>query len=206
MNKIEIVPPGYRKNAQGHLIPETTIKPIDLARDALVQELIGRAKQSSELLLDFKNATFADVLAFVQLSAEEYDTKLGGKKGNVTLYSFDGRYKVNLAKADNIKFDERLQAAQALIDECIADWSADSSPEIKVIVQQAFDTDKEGNISTGRVLGLRRLEIKDERWQRAMKAIGESVQVVGTKQYVRFYERVGDTEQYNAISLDMATV
>lgn len=200
------IPAGYRKNAQGHLIPESAIKPIDLERDALVQELIGRAKSTSSQLHDFKNATFADVLAFVQMSAEEYDTKIGGKKGNVTLYSFDGRYKVNLAKADNIKFDERLQAAQALIDECIADWSADSSPEIKVIVQQAFDADKEGNISTGRVLGLRRLDIKDERWQRAMKAIGESVQVVGTKQYVRFYERVGDTDQYNAISLDMANV
>ncbi|AKU21897.1 DUF3164 family protein [Massilia sp. NR 4-1] len=198
--------PGYRKNALGHLIPESKIKPIDLARDALVQELVAKAKTNSELLASFKSQTFADVHAFVQLSAEQYDAQIGGKKGNLTLFSFDGRYKVNVAKADNISFDERLQAAKALIDECIADWSRDSAPEIKVLVQQAFDTDREGNISTGRVLGLRRLEITDERWQRAMKAIGESVQVVGSKQYVRFYERVGDTDQYAPISLDVAKV
>lgn len=39
-----------------------------------------------------------------------------------------------------------------------------------------------------------------------MKAIGESVQVIGTKQYVRFYERVGDSDRYAPISLDMVAV
>ncbi|MYM80560.1 DUF3164 family protein [Duganella sp. FT50W] len=200
------VPEGFRKNAQGHLIPVDTIKPIDLARDSLVQELIEGAKAQNKALAQFKAGVFADVAAFVTLSAEQYEAKLGGKKGNVTLVSFDGRYKVNVATAENITFDERLQAAKGLIDECIHDWSRDSGPEIKVIVQQAFDTDKEGNISTGRILGLRRLDIKDERWQRAMQAIGESVQVIGTSQYVRFYERVGSTDQYQPISLDVAKV
>lgn len=206
MEEVQQVPQGYRKNALGHLIPEDTIKPIDLARDALVVELIEKAKAHRATLTNFKTQTFTDVHAFVQLSAEQYDAKVGGAKGNVTLTSFDGKYRVNVAKAENISFDERLQAAKALIDECIADWSRDSSPEIKVLVQQAFDTDKEGNISTGRVLALRRLDIKDERWMRAMLAIGESVQVVGTTQYVRFYERIGESGEYSAISLDMAKV
>lgn len=200
------IPAGYRQDAQGRLIPEAMIKPIDMARDTLVQELIVNAQSLSKQIGDFKVKVFGDVAAFVQLSAEQYDTKLGGKKGNVTLYSFDGRYKVQVATAENIVFDERLQAAKSLIDECIAEWSQGSTPEIRVLVQEAFQTDKEGNLNTGRILGLRRLEIVDERWQRAMKAIGESVQVVGSKQYIRFYERVGDTEQYAPISLDIAAV
>ena len=177
-----------------------------MERDSLVQQLIDGAKAVNTQIADFKVRTFGDVAAFIQLSTEQYDTKLGGKKGNVTLYSFDGRYKVQVATAENIVFDERLQAAKALIDECIAEWSQGSSPEIRVLVQEAFQTDKEGNLNTGRILGLRRLEITDDRWQRAMKAIGESVQVVGSKQYVRFYERVGDTDQYAPISLDIAAV
>jgi hypothetical protein len=199
-------PPGYRKDAQGRLVPETMIKPIDLERDALVQTLMADAKALSQQIADFKIKTFGDIGAFVQLSAEQYDTKRGGKKGNVTLYSYDGRYKVQFATSDNMVFDERLQAAKSLIDECIEQWSQGSSPEIQVLVQEAFQTDKEGNLNTGRILGLRRLDIKDARWQRAMTAIGESVQVVGSKQYVRFYERVGDTDQYAAISLDIAAV
>lgn len=200
------VPAGYLKDAQGRLVPESLVKPIDKARDHLVQELINKAVGVKTALVEFKKTTFADIAAFVDLSLEQYDTKLGGKKGNVTLFSFDGKYKVQFAVSENIQFDERLQAAKSLIDECITEWSQGSSPEIQVLVQDAFKTDSEGNLNHGRILGLRRLDIADERWKRAMQAIGESVQVVGSKQYVRFYQRRDETDQYDAIALDMAAL
>ena len=200
------IPEGYRADAKGCLVPESMIKPIDRARDELVQELAHQAKGVSDSLRDFKAKVFADINAFVDLSAEQYDVKLGGKKGNLTLFSFDGAFKVQVAIAEHMVFDERLQAAKHLIDECIIDWSQGSRDEIKVLVQSAFQTDKEGKINTGRVLALRRLDIRDEKWQKAMQAIGESLQVVGSKEYVRFYERIGNTDQYRPISLDVAAV
>lgn len=202
----QTIPAGYQQDAQGRLIPEALIKPIDRERDTLVRELINKAAAVNKTLADFKTATFNNINAFIDLSVEQYDVKLGGKKGNVTLFSFDGKYKVQFAVSENIQFDERLQAAKELIDECIKEWSQGSSPEIQVLVQDAFKTDKEGNLNHGRILGLRRLDIKDERWQRAMVAIGESVQVVGSKQYVRFYQRRDGTDQYDAISMDFASV
>lgn len=200
------IPDGYRQDAKGCLIPESLIKPIDLQRDQLVRELADKAKALSRDIAAFKTGAISDIDAFVQLSAEQYNVKLGGAKGNLTLYSFDGGYKVIIAQAERMQFDERLQAAKQLIDECITDWSQGSRDEIKVLVQAAFQTDKEGKINTGRVLALRRLEIRDEKWQTAMTAIGESLQVVGSKEYVRFYERIGDTDQYQAINLDIAAV
>ena len=140
------------------------------------------------------------------MSAAEYGVKIGGSKGNVTLLSFDGRYKIQRAIAESLSFDERLQAAKELIDQCITDWSQGSSPEIRALVNDAFQVDQAGKINTGRVLGLRRLDIKDERWLKAMTAISEAVQVVGSKAYVRVYERVGDTGQYQPIPLDVAGV
>jgi hypothetical protein len=205
MQTKQSIPAGYRQDAQGRLVPESMLKPIDKARDELVEEMFKKAVVVRDTLVKFKSAVFEDVNAFVSLSAEQYGVSLGGKKGNVTLYSFDGHYKVQVATAENLVFDERLQAAKALIDECIREWSQGSRPEIQVLVQDAFKTDKEGNLNTGRVLGLRRLEITDDKWQRAMKAIGESVQVVGSKQYIRFYERVGESDQYTPISLDIAS-
>ncbi|MRD73306.1 DUF3164 family protein [Rhodocyclus tenuis] len=200
------IPKGYRADANGRLVPETMIKPIDRARDELVQELARQARIVSDGLREFKSRVFADINAFVDLSAEQYGVTLGGKKGNLTLFSFDGAFKVQVAIAEHMVFDERLQAAKHLIDECIIDWSQGSRDEIKVLVQSAFQTDKEGKINTGRVLALRRLDIRDEKWQKAMQAIGESLQVVGSKEYVRFYERIGDTDQYRPISLDVAAV
>ncbi|MBK1890701.1 DUF3164 family protein [Undibacterium sp. 14-3-2] len=198
--------PGFMLNAVGHYVPESMVEPIDKQRDQLVKELLSKATDVKSALVEFKNSAFADIAAFIELSAEEYNTKVGGKKGNVTLYSFDGQYKVQFAVAEKIKFDERLQVAKNLIDECIKAWSEGSSPEIQVLVQSAFETDKEGNLNHGRILSLRRYAIKDERWQRAMLAISESIQVVGSKQYVRFYQRREGTDQYDAISLDFASV
>lgn len=202
----EQIPDGYWKDARGSLIPESKIRPMDRERDRLVRELYDEAFQASKHLNRLKARIFGDIAAFIELSAESYQTRIGGKKGNVTLYSFDGRYRIQRAIQERIAFDERLLAAKALIDECLRDWTADARPEIQTIVAQAFATDKEGQINTARVLALRRYDIDDPRWLNAMRAIGEAVQVIGSKSYVRVYERVGDTEEYRAIPLDIASV
>lgn len=206
MNAQQTTPAGYRKNAQGHLIPESLIKPIDIERDRLVQHLVDRASELNGELADYKAVAFGDIEAFVEMSAEQYGAKVGGKKGNVTLFSFDGRYKIQRAVQERIAFDERLQAARALIDECFQEWTQNARPEVIALVNDAFRADTNGEIRTARVLALRRFAISDERWQRAMTAIGEACQVIGSKSYIRIYEREGDTDQYRPISLDIAGV
>jgi hypothetical protein len=198
------IPPGYRQNAHGHLVPETSIKEIDLLRDELVVQLFADAKKINATLAELRHRAFADIQAFAQLSAEKYGAKIGGKKGNLTLVSFDGRYKILRAISDQLVFDERLQAAKALIDACLTEWSEGSRPEIRTLINDAFQVDKEGNIDTGRVLSLRRLNIVDERWKRAMEAIGESLRVSVSRSYIRIYERVGETDRYDQIPLDLA--
>lgn len=206
MNMKQTTPPaGMRENRNGHYVPESQIKAIDLARDTLVLEKITRALQLRQELQEFKRGLFDDIAAFVQLSAEQYGARVGGDKGNVTLVSYDGRYKMIRAIQDSILFDERLQAAKALIDECLNDWTEGARVELRALVNNAFRVDQDGNIKTGEVLGLRRLKFDDDRWQQAMAAISDAVTVVSSKTYVRFYER-DDRGMYHPISLDMAAV
>ncbi len=197
---------GYWVDARGVMTPESLIKDIDRDREQLVGELVEMVIAASASLRELKLRAFGDIQAFIDLSAEKYGAVKGGKKGNITLYSFDGRYKIQRAIQDRIAFDERIQTAKSLIDDCLADWTEGARPEIKAIISEAFSTDKEGNINTGRVLALRRLEIEDERWNNAMTLIGEAVQVIGSKSYIRVYERVGDSDEYRAIPLDIAGV
>ncbi|MEQ1967392.1 DUF3164 family protein [Xenorhabdus nematophila] len=199
-------PEGYWVNAKGILTPISVLKEIDKERDDLVGEIVKMSVKVNQALYELKSRAFADIQAFVDLSAEKYGATKGGKKGNVTLYSYDGCYKIQRAMQDKIAFDERLQAAKTLIDECLADWTEGARPEIQTLINQAFITDKEGDINVGRVLALRRLNIEDERWVNAMVAIGEALQVVGSKSYLRVYERIGDTDQYQPIALDIAGV
>ncbi len=196
----------FRRNAKGHLVPVDQIKDIDRLRDDLVQDVIAKATALQEEMRRVKDQIATEVEAFLELSAREYGTAYGGKKGNVTLSSFDGQYQVKRAVADHLAFDERLQVAKELIDQCIHTWTAGSSSEVQALVEHAFQTDKEGKISTARVLGLRSLNIKDEKWQKAMQAIMDSIQVTGSKSYLRFYERQGEDGPYRQISLDVAAL
>lgn len=205
-NTAQNTPNGYRKDAKGRLIPVESIKPIDLTRDALVVEIINKALDVNKMLAQFKATVFADIQAFIELSAERYGAKVGGAKGNTTLTTFDGRFMIKRAVSDTLTFDEGLQAAKALIDECVHEWTEGARSEIRALINDAFNVDKEGKISTGRILSLRRLDIQDEKWQRAMAALSDSVRVQCSKSYIRVYERVGDTDQYIAIPLDIAGV
>ncbi|MCG9059453.1 DUF3164 family protein, partial [Laribacter hongkongensis] len=63
------IPEGYKRDARGSLIPVDRIKPIDLARDELVREIVARAKGVNECLAEFKARSFEDIGAFVELSA-----------------------------------------------------------------------------------------------------------------------------------------
>lgn len=202
--KVMIEGKEYWRDAKGNLTPAELVKEIDKARDALVHEWVERGRDLSKAISHFKEGIFGDVQAFIELSAEKYGAKVGGNKGNVTLFSYDGKYKIQRAINESLQFDERIQAAKVLIDECLNEWSEGSRPELKALIERAFNVDKEGNLNTSRILGLRRVEIQDSRWQNAMQAISESVQVVSSKAYIRLYERAGETDQYVPIALDVA--
>ncbi|WP_035276492.1 DUF3164 family protein [Desulforegula conservatrix] len=198
------IPEGYMQNSLGHLVPVETISDIDKARNELVMDLVARAKIVQSVMTEFKGSAMGDIQAFVELSAEKYGANLGGKKGNVLLTSFDGRYRVQRSMSEYIIFDERLQVAKSLIDECIHEWTDGARVEIKALVEHAFKTDAEGRVSTGRILGLKSISIDHPKWRQAMLAITDSMQIAGTKAYVRLYERVGDDDRWEPISLDMA--
>lgn len=193
-------------DARGRLVPKHMIPDIDQERDRLVREIVIQAQDLQREMIVFKTSAMGDVGAFVELSAEKYDVILGGQKGNVSLVSFDGRMRVQIAIAERITFDERLKAAKALVDECLTRWTDGGREEIKVLVNDAFQVDKDGCINVRQILGLRRFKINDDVWQRAMDAISDSVQVMGSKSYIRIYQRSGPDDRWRQIALDMAAL
>ena len=198
--------PGYMQDAKGNLVPEDKVKPIDKVQNELVYRLCQMAQDQSAVLAVFKRHTAGELAAFIDLSGAEYGVQVGGDKGNVTLLSFDGRFKVMRQISDSISFGPQLLAAKQLIDNCVHRWAACANDNIRALVNHAFQTDKTGQINTARVLALRQLDIKDDEWLRAMQAIADSIQTQSSKPYVRFYERNDLTGEYLPISLNVAAV
>lgn len=205
MSNQQSIPNGYKQNAVGHLVPIGKIGDLELLKDDLVMRIINQALNLQTMMMTVKTQSMTDIDAFMKLAAEQYDTVLGGERGNVQLLSFDGKYKVIIAIDDNQTFDEKLTIAKQLIDECILDWTQDSNDNVRAIIQDAFQVDTAGNLNKSRIFGLFRLKnIKDPKWAKAMEALKDSIQVVSSKRYMRLYQRVGDEGKYQQISLDMA--
>lgn len=196
----------FMEDAKGNLMPIANVRPEDKLQDETVRKIMGYARSLSAQIARFKGHTVADLGSFDALLEQEYGTKIGGKKGNRTYQTIDGKMKVQVQVSDLISFGPELQIAKTLLDECLTEWSAESRPEIQAIVTRAFNTDKEGQINKSELFMLLRLDIEDERWQRAMEAIRNSITVTGSKEYVRFYERASANDEWHAVTIDLAKV
>lgn len=181
------IPAGFMLRGDGTLVPESKVKPLDKLRDDLVQKRFAKAEEVSELARRVRDETLSEVEAFVQLSVEQYGAKYDGR--SVTITSFDGLRQIQVERRALMHFNEQLAAAQSLIGECIDDWAEGSSVEIRALVDLAFRPNKAGQVSVQNVMRLRQLEVKDERWQRAMQALLDAIQSDNSVQYVRFYSR-----------------
>lgn len=195
----------YWKDAKGNLVAPENVRESDKLADAIVRELYGKARKINADLTEFKQTAMDDIRTHLALVAEKYGVKLRGKKGNRVLYSYDGAIKITINIQDRIKFGEELAAAEELINECMAEWTHDANPNLRTIVEKAFQADAEGKISVYRVLDLLRLEIHDNRWRKAMAAIKDSIRVIDSKEYVRVYVR-GEDGAYEALPLNIAAV
>lgn len=194
---------NMRQNALGHLVPESLIKPLDLLRDEVVLKQVAKAKELQLHMQAAKVQMQQEIADYLDLSASEYGVSYGGAKGNVTLSSFDGQFKVERAIGEHRIFDERIQAAKAQIDACIARWSEGSSAEIRALVDHAFRVNKQGRIDVNQVLSLRQLKIDDPEWREAMDAIADAITTVAKTEYIRLYQR-SPIGKYMVISLDWA--
>jgi len=195
----------YYRDGQGRLVPEDLVADIDKARDALVRELCEGAKARRAELKSFREWAMGEIMAFLELAFEKHNVRFGGLKGNVTLPTFGGEGRIQIAVAERMDVNEGIHVAEQMVVDCVKTWSEGSRPELLVLVQDAFRVDKKGQINVRNLVSLRRIKIENETWKRAMDAIADALFPAGSKQYVRFYERAEDG-QYKAISLDFAAM
>ena len=197
----EIDGKSYMEDPKGALIPLDLVKPIDQLRDQTVRQLIAHAHALADQIARFRGQCFDDLGLFWALIADKYGAKDLG--GNVTLTSFDGCYKVQFQVADRLNFTPDLQEAKSLIDVCLSQLAADTNNKARAIVNRAFDLDDEGKISHAQLIMLTRIDIDDERCQRALDIVRESVRTIGSMGHVRFYNRPHSKAKWQVIAADL---
>jgi hypothetical protein len=99
-----------------------------------------------------------------------------------------------------------MEVAKTMVYDCIRAWSKGADDHLLAIVDRVFSPGRNGQIKTADVLDLLRLDINDNRWEAAMQAVRDSILVTGSAVYLRVYERIGESDSYKAIPLDLAVV
>lgn len=199
------LPDGYMADSKGRLVPIAIVKPADLLVDQTVRKIAGFADALSAQIARFRGHCYDDIAACVSLICEQYGASAGGAKGNVQLTSYDGCIKVQISVSDNLEFGPELIAAKALVDRCLNEWSDGIRPEMRAIIDHAFQAGSDGRLNREALLRLRRLEIDHETWKQAMAALSDSIRIVGSKEYLRIYRRDSPREAFQPVSLDIAT-
>ncbi|MDT4835680.1 hypothetical protein FQZ97_693540 [compost metagenome] len=199
------IPAGWVRNAVGNLVHESEIREQDKLRDRVVTDIATKAIALHEALTALKKQALDDIADLITIAGEKYDMKLGGPKGNISILSFDGRYKVQRIFSDRISYTEEMEVAKAKVFECIRSWGEESNKHLLTLATNAFRLNRQGEISISRVTEMMRAEIDDPEWKKAMEAVKDSLIVSGSAVYIRVQERRGDG-QYETINLDIAGV
>ncbi|WP_435608525.1 DUF3164 family protein [Pseudomonas knackmussii] len=199
------IPEGWVRNAVGNLVHESEVREQDKLRDRVVTDIATEANRLHEALKALKTKALADIEDLISIAGEKYDMKLGGPKGNVSLFSFDGRYKVLRVFSDRVTFTEEMEVAKAKVFECIRSWGEESNKHLLTLATNAFRLNRQGEISVSRVAEMMRAEIDDPEWKKAMEAVKDSLIVCGSAVYIRVQERRSNG-QYETINLDIAGV
>lgn len=199
------IPDGYRADPKGRLVPPDLVSPSDLLQDDTARRIAAFALDLADQIARFRAHTYDDLSALLELLASNYGVRVRGRKGNYSIRSFDGRVKVTVQVADRVHYGPELQVARQLVDECLSEWAADARPEIRALVQHAFEPDKEGTVRHEALSRLRRLDIDDERWRQARRAIDDSIQVIGSRAYLRVHFRGGPNDPWKPIPIDISS-
>ena len=173
----------------------------------LVYDITEQAMVGVKLMERFKERVTRSIQEYMEMMREKYGLDIArGTKGNLTLQSYDGLRKVQVAVQQHIDFDEKLSLAKEKIDEYLKEKTKDADPEIKTLIMNAFEVDKKGNVDAKKIFALKQYKITDPRWQEAMTLIDDAVEIVGSKSYIRFYMRDSVNEKWRNVSLDFSKI
>jgi hypothetical protein len=196
---------GFMFDDQGNMIRVDKIKEHDLLRDQLVRDMARDSAVLSDEIQSVKSKFAAKFEQHIANMAQLYQVKLGGKKGNVQLLSFDKKLKIERSKQDRLTTNDHMLVCTQLVDQCLQSWSKGSNRNLQAFVRKYFRVDAKGNYNIADLQRVRKLKLEtpDELWNKAMEALDNALEHDFTATYFRAFYRE-DNGTYVQIPLDIA--
>lgn len=203
---VELNGKRYFTDFKGDLTAVENVSKEDKARDKVVEACCAKAIKLHEQIKKTKEEIVALVEEYLETVAEKHGTSW---KGNTKILNFAQDQSLTVKVQNYIGFDEKLNVAKNLIDECLAAWTADSNPALATLVNKAFETDRKGKINREFIFKLIRMKMNAktcmDKWEEAMQLLKDSMIVEGSKDYYTLGHRKENGE-WETIILDFAAL
>jgi SpoVK/Ycf46/Vps4 family AAA+-type ATPase len=191
----------YYTDPAGEQVPAKYVKPYDRERDRIAQRILKLWSEEQARLAKVKADTIDLIHKLMDKAASDADVSLGGAKGNVQFRSFDGNITIGVDRNYRTEFDERLQLAQQLITEAVAEMTDRvDDADLSEIARRAFQPRKSGNLDMQRIRDLRTYNVSHPKWKKACEIISECERTIGHRDYIRV------SDNGNNIHLDISKV
>jgi len=172
-------------------------------RETTIQSLMGQALEINDIMQGFKNEAFAE-LRFLSEFISETTTKEDWK-GNFTIKSRDGKFKIEYSRQVLGDFDERSNEAVNLISEFVSERYQQDAPTRKLVVSLLERKNGQLDIKMVQKLYAMENEFSDEKWLKGLQLLKDSWQSGDSKEYVRFWQK-DSANGWKAIKLDFASL
>ena len=192
-------------NHKGRPVPVEQIDDLTLEKHKIVESVLADAFKMNKRMMNAKKRYFKRIDQYLKKLEKKYKTERTGK-GNLILTNYSGDRQVEIKINDDFVFDEKLLLAKSKIDSCIKKWSDGSNKNLIALVDNAFNVDKRGQINKHDIIALTKLKFDDAEWNEAVELIRDSMNIVGTKQYLRFRYRSGNEGKWETINLNFSTI
>jgi hypothetical protein len=195
-------------NRNGKPVSPEHINKVVKKRDQVVSKIMAKALRLEGNIKKAKMDILKEVDRYLQAlaKASEADMSIKDSKGNITLTDYSGLNQIEVSINDLVEFDERILVAKDLIDKCLNKWADGANENIRSIISEAFNTDKQGKINKFMIIRLTKIEIKDPDWKKAIGLIIDSMNVRGTRQYVNLRTRESSDDRYRTINLNFSSI
>jgi hypothetical protein len=191
-------------DSRGNEIPAKYVPEHEKKRDLFVEKIMEKVEKLENTMRVLKG----EIQHQIQLYIEELaaDNKVSDNwKGNLMLTNFSGTQQIEVDIHDLIRYDERLVVAKQLIDNYLMEKCA-GQDELRLIVSQAFNIDKKGNVNQYMLKRLCKLDIKNPEWQKAITLIKEAECVNTSKQYIMFKQRENPKAAWDTLNLNFSSI
>lgn len=147
---------GKWMDAGGDYVPVKYVDKIIKLRDGIVDKHVLKAKKMNKELCKWKAELQKDIEAYWAAEREEYGKDSSNPGQNKHLADFANRNRIEIAASQALDFDDRVWIARDKLFEFIEQAAAGSKDidGIKVIVKNAYSTNRFGKLDHQRIMSL----------------------------------------------------